>query len=121
VAFLFNLIMKPDKAKSLITAIASNKDGIVKYTYELTGPDSYMLKMYDYKNEIVRHLSFEVKKVSSDIEVHFTCHGFKLNFPLKKNVESFVFNIYDFRLLIEHGVKVDVNLPNPTLDLDVEF
>ncbi|MDP9076874.1 MAG: hypothetical protein M3O71_05585 [Bacteroidota bacterium] len=110
------------KAKTQITAIGSNLDGRMKYTYDLIKSNRVRLTMQDCISGKVRQLDFKLKKVAKRaIEVAFTCDGFRFNFPLKKNVGNMTFNLNDFSLLLKCGIKVDENSLNPELDLDVEF
>ncbi|MFC0517461.1 hypothetical protein ACFFGT_24835 [Mucilaginibacter angelicae] len=111
-----------NKAKTLLTAIEYNLDGRMKYTYDLIDSNSFKLRMEDCVSGKVRYLSFELRSPKRGfIEVGFTCHDFRLNFPLIKNVESMTFNLYDFIKLIEYGIKIDENELHPEQDLNVEF
>ena len=114
--------MTINKAKIELTAIRSNLDGLMKYTYEPTGPDSFRLTMLDSVSGKIRQLSFELKSPKRGcIDVEFTCHHFCINFPLKKNVSSMAFKLADFIGMIEMGVKIGRNELNPQTDLEVEF
>ena len=82
----------------------------------------YELKMRDAVTSQLRIISFSFKKVlKKKVEVKFKCQGFRINFPLIKNVESFTFDIYDFTMMIKYGFSIDEKSPNKGLDLDVEF
>jgi hypothetical protein len=110
------------KAKSIITSIQSNSDGRMNYLYNQTGVNSYDVTMEDCVSGIVRILSFRLKGPKRHgIDVVFTCHDFRINFPLKKNITTFTFGIYNFTLLLEYGIKVDPNEQHPENDLEVEF
>lgn len=114
--------MTINKAKTELIAIRSNLDGLMKYTYEPTGPDSFRLTMLDSVSDKIRQLSFELKSPKRGyIDVEFTCHDFCINFPLKKIVNSMTFKLSDFIDMIEMGVKIDKNELNPQPDLEVEF
>jgi hypothetical protein len=115
-------LMTINKAKTELTATRSNLDGLMKYAYELTGPNSFRLIMLDSVSGKIRQLSFELKSPKRGyIEVEFACHGFCINFPLKKNVSNMTFKLTDFIGMIEMGVKIDRNELNPQTDLEVEF
>ncbi len=110
------------KAKTKLTSIEHNLDGRMKYTYELIKPNSFKLTMVDSISGTIRHLTFDLKKINrNDIGVEFTCHGFSFNFPLKKEVKTMTFELYNFELLLIHGIKVDESLLKPEMDLAVEF
>ena len=103
-----------NKAKTELTAIRSNLDGLMKYTYEPTGPNSFRLTMLDSVSGKIRQLSFELKNPKRGyIDVEFTCHDFCINFPLKKNVSSMTFKLSDFIGMIEMGIKIDRNELTP--------
>jgi hypothetical protein len=114
--------MTIDKATKQLTAMRSNLDGRMKYTYDLIKPHSFELKMQDCISGRVRLLNFKIKKASNKaIVVEFICHGFTFNFPLKKNFATMVFDFYNFELLLKYGIKVDENSLNPEMDLEMEF
>ena len=109
-------------AIKLLTSIDSSLDGRMKFTYDLIKPNNFELKIYDSINGQLRIISFNLKKgIKKMVYVKFRCHGFRINFPLIKNIESFTFNIYNFVMMIENGIKIDENSSNIGLDLDVEF
>lgn len=94
----------------------------MNYTFEPIGLNSFRLTMLDTVSKKVRYLSFELKSPKRGfVEIEFTCHGFCINFPLKKNVSSMTFKLSDFIGMIEMGIKIDKNQRNPQPDLDVEF
>ena len=109
-------------AIKLLTSIESSLDCRMKFTYDLIKPNKFELKIYDSVNGQLRIISFSLKKgVKKIVEVKFSCEGFRINFPRIKNVESFTFDIYDFAMMIEHGIKIDENSSNTRLDLDIQF
>lgn len=78
--------------------------------------------MIDSVSGIVRYITFEIKNGRNRyIDIDFVCEGFRINFPLKKDIDKFTFNLNDFKLMLEHGIKVDKNCLDPQLDLNVEF
>ncbi|WP_179414337.1 hypothetical protein HDF19_01795 [Mucilaginibacter sp. E4BP6] len=106
----------------LLTSIKSSFDGRMKFTYDLVKPNKYELKIHDSVTNQLRTISFSLKKgLKRIVEVKFRCQGFRINFPLIKNVESFTFDIYDFAMMIEHGINMDEKSSNNGLNLDVEF
>ncbi|ASU32416.1 hypothetical protein MuYL_0513 [Mucilaginibacter xinganensis] len=92
----------------------------MKYQYEVIKPHGFRFRIEDCISGKISHLDFNLKK-GRDVDVEFACDGFSFNFPLKKNVGSMVFNLNDFSLLLEYGIKIDENSSNRGLDLDVEF
>lgn len=74
------------------------------------------------KSGQVRNIDFRLKKeVKKMVYVKFTCIDFRINFPLLKQVERFKFNIYNFAMMLEYGIKTDEHSQGSGSDLDVEF
>jgi hypothetical protein len=114
--------MRYTTAIKLLRSVDNSLDGRMKFTYDLIKPNKFELKINDSVNGQLRIISFSLKKgVKKMVYVKFRCHEFRINFPLIKNVESFTFNIYNFAMMIEHGIKIDENSSNTGLDLDIQF
>ena len=93
------------KALNLITLIRCNSDQGMNYCYDLSIINKYKLTLTDKKGEI-RTLRFSLKKgIKKIIDVDFICEDFQINFPLLKQVKRFKFNIYDFTMMLNYGIK----------------
>ena len=71
-------------------------------------------------NDIKRYIHFKLQKeIKRKVFVTFICDGFRIDFPLIKDVEQFKFAIDDFTMMLRHGIKADMILQNG--NLAVEF